>query len=110
MVVEHPGKQALILGDGVFNATLLAFASMWDSDITVGSGRENETFFLTLSGRGIMELHRPSWELGEDELTDDAGECIGDEDLVENPESPTEMVGDRELVDDVSEAKEVNRW
>lgn len=110
MVVELPGKQAWVLGDGIFHASSLAHPPIFDSDITVGSVRENETFFLTRSGCGLKELQSSSWKLSEGELTDDAGECIGDEDLVEEQESLAEIIGDRQLVDDVSEAEEANRW
>lgn len=94
----------------MFKVSSLACRLIFDSDITVGSVRENETFFLTRSGRGLKELQSSSWKRDEDELTDDAGECSGEEDLEEEQESLTEKIGDKQLVDDVSEAEEVNRW
>lgn len=78
--------------------------------VTVGRLKWDDTVFLTRRGRGLSGSHDSSSDFEEDELTEEAGECIGDKDAYELGESVVEATEDLRLTTDESEDDNGKRW
>ena len=101
--------QAWIWDSNGWRISWLISVSMEEDEMTVGSVRLKETFFLTRRGRGLSGLLGSSCDLEDEEQMEDDGECMGVETFFEKMESVTELVEDRKLAVDVSEEEDVKR-
>ena len=81
-----------------------------NGDVTVGRLKWDDTVFLTRRGRGLSGSHDSSSDFEVDELTEEAGECIGDKDAYELGESVAEVTEDLQLTTDESEDDNGKRW